>query len=173
MKRESNRVFSFSITSADSEQRVDSFLAAQIEDLTRSRIQELIRTKCVRINGTYPKASYRLKPGDLISLSVPPALPPHLEPEVVEFNVIHEDAMLVVVNKPAGLVVHPAPGHATGTLVHGLLQRCPDLSGIGGILRPGIGTRGSCRILSAFRFPDGSPKRADHPGNQLVLLVLF
>lgn len=106
--------------------------------MTRSRVQELIRRGDVRINQRTAKPSYRLKPGDIIYLSIPPASPCHLEPEQVAFSVIHEDSFLIVIDKPPGVVVHPAPGHYTGTLVHGLLRHCRDLSGIGGELRPGI-----------------------------------
>jgi len=135
---EPDRVFSFSITDKDREQRIDSYLASRVDDLTRSRAQELIKTGFVKVNGSAPKASYRLRQGDQISLSIPPPVSYPLEPEPVEFDTIYEDASLIVVNKPPGLVIHPAPGHATGTLVHGLLEHCRDLSGIGGRLRPGI-----------------------------------
>ncbi|MGD2126996.1 MAG: RluA family pseudouridine synthase [Desulfobacteraceae bacterium] len=138
MENQPDRVFSFSVAGKDGEQRIDSFLASQVRDLTRSRAQELIKSGFVKVNGSSPKASYRLKTGDQVRLSVPPAHPCQLEPEPVEFTAIHEDASLIVVNKPAGLVIHPAPGHAKGTLVHGLLLYCPGLSGIGGTLRPGI-----------------------------------
>jgi 23S rRNA pseudouridine1911/1915/1917 synthase len=136
--QESNRVSFFSITRKDRDERIDSYLASQSPDLTRSRIQELIRTGVVKVNGSVTKSSYRLKIGDQVSLCVPPPASYHLEPEPVEFSVIYEDASLIVVDKPPGLVVHPAPGHAAGTLVHGLLEHCRDLSGIGGRLRPGI-----------------------------------
>jgi 23S rRNA pseudouridine1911/1915/1917 synthase len=90
------------------------------------------------VNSRPSKASYRLKPGDRVRVTIPPPSPRRLRPEPVPFGVIHEDDALIVVNKPAGLVVHPAPGHPTGTLVHGLLERCSDLSGIGGVTRPGV-----------------------------------
>ena len=119
--------------------RLDVFLASQITDLTRNRAQELIRAGMVQVNDCSDlKASYRLKTGDRISISLPPARSSELEPEPMDLHIIHEDRTLLILNKPPGLVVHPAPGHATGTLVHGLLQYCQDLSGIGGVLRPGI-----------------------------------
>lgn len=130
--------FSFKIGDEDREQRVDSFLAARIPDLTRSRIQDLIKQGCLKINEISPKISYRLKRGDEVTLNVPPAQPYYLEPESIKFGVIHEDQSLIVLNKPPGLVIHPAPGHHTGTLAHGLLEHCKDLSGIGGVMRPGI-----------------------------------
>ena len=138
MEQEPDRTFSFSITKEESEQRVDIFLASQVTDLTRSRVQDLIRGGHVRVNGDPPKTSYRLKAGDDVTLSIPPPLPYHLKPEPVPLNPVYEDASLIVVNKPPGMVIHPAPGHPTGTLVHGLLQHCRGLSGIGGIQRPGI-----------------------------------
>ncbi|MCF8061249.1 MAG: RluA family pseudouridine synthase [Deltaproteobacteria bacterium] len=118
--------------------RLDAFLASQVERLTRSRAQELIRTGHATVNGRAAKASYHLKTDDRVLLTVPPPVPSRLVPEHVDFMIVHEDASLIVLIKPAGLVVHPAPGHATGTLVHGLLDHCSDLSGIGGVLRPGI-----------------------------------
>jgi 23S rRNA pseudouridine1911/1915/1917 synthase len=135
---ESDRIFSFIVAEEEREQRLDIFLASKIKDLTRSRAQDLIRKGCAEVNGSPAKGSYRLRRGERVTLNIPPARPSHLEPEQVEFSLIHEDPCLIVLNKPAGVVCHPAPGHPTGTLVHGLLQHCPDLSGIGGILRPGI-----------------------------------
>ncbi len=119
-------------------ERLDAFLASQVEELTRSRVQDLIRTGDVTVNQRTAKASYHLKADDRIVLNVPPPVPCRLEPEPVDFEIVHEDDVLIVLVKPAGLVVHPAPGHATGTLVHGLLEHCGDLSEIGGVLRPGI-----------------------------------
>ena len=138
MASESDRHFSFRIEDEDKGRRIDVFLACRVKDLTRSRIQDLIKEDCVRVNERSPKTSYRLKAGDRIILSIPPPRATLLEPEPVSFNPVYEDASLLVLNKPPGLVVHPAPGHAAGTLVHGLLQHCTDLSGIGGVLRPGI-----------------------------------
>ena len=138
MERPSDRFFSFLISEEERDQRIDAFLALRIEDLTRSRIQELVRDGSVQLNNRQTKPSYRLKPSDLVTVTIPPARPYHLEPEAVRFGLIHEDSSLLVLNKPPGLVVHPSPGHLTGTIVHGLLTHCQDLSGIGGVLRPGI-----------------------------------
>lgn len=138
MGHASDRRFSFSITSVDADKRIDTFLASHIDECTRSRIQGLIKAGFVKVNHTIPKASYRTSPGDHVELILPPARPWHLEPETIELDLIYEDSSLIVLNKPAGIVTHPAPGHPTGTVVHGLLQHCRDLSGIGGILRPGI-----------------------------------
>ncbi|MBN1830869.1 MAG: RluA family pseudouridine synthase [Deltaproteobacteria bacterium] len=131
-------MFSFSITTEQRDIRVDAFLASQIDDLTRSRVQELIRKELITVNGRSAKSGYRLKRGDEVRVVIPPAAPYELKGETVEFSIIHEDASLIVLDKPPGLVIHPAPGHSKGTLVHGLLQHCDDLSGIGGVLRPGI-----------------------------------
>lgn len=138
MEQEPDRIFSFSITTEQRDIRVDAFLASQIDDLTRSRVQELIRKELITVNGRSAKSGYRLKRGDEVRVVIPPAAPYELKGETVEFSIIHEDASLIVLDKPPGLVIHPAPGHSKGTLVHGLLQHCDDLSGIGGVLRPGI-----------------------------------
>ena len=138
MEHEPDSTFSCLISGKDKDQRIDVFLASQKIDLTRSRVQELIKGGFVKVNGLFPKRGYRLKSGDYVNLTIPPPRSSHLEPEPIEFALIHEDPSLIVLNKPPGLVIHPAPGHPRGTLVHGLLQRCQDLSGIGGILRPGI-----------------------------------
>ena len=126
------------ITEEYKDQRIDLFLAGHRRDLTRSRIQSLVKDGNVTVNGNSIKTSYRLKNGDNVKLSIPPAIPYKLRPEPVDFSVIYEDSSLIVLNKPPGLVTHPSPGHTKGTLVHGLLRHCEDLSGIGGELRPGI-----------------------------------
>jgi len=128
----------FSVKEAETSQRLDAFLVSQIQDLTRSRVQELIRSGFVGVNHHLSKPGYRLKPGDHIEVTLPPPQALRLDPELVTFELIYEDPWLIVVNKPPGVVVHPAPGHFTGTLVHGLLHHCKDLSGIGGVMRPGI-----------------------------------
>jgi 23S rRNA pseudouridine1911/1915/1917 synthase len=137
-EKEEGKVFSGVITGKQWEQRVDLFLSSTIPDLSRSRVQDLIKQGFVSINGQTPKASYRLKIGDEVRLRIPPASAYHLKPEPIQLSIVHEDPFLLVLDKPPGLVMHPAPGHPTGTLVHGLLDHCKDLSGIGGFLRPGI-----------------------------------
>lgn len=138
MIHESDRDFSFRISETQAGERIDIYLACQVNELTRSRIQALIKAGHVNINGRVGKASYALKSGDRVTLTIPPPRSCRLEPENIDFNILYEDAALIVVDKPAGLVVHPAPGHSSGTLVHGLLEHCRDLSGIGGVTRPGI-----------------------------------
>ncbi len=138
MKQEEDSRSCFSVSEADKAQRLDAFVVLQMQDLTRSRVQELIKSGFVRVNHSLSKPGYRLKPGDHVEVTLPPPEPLRLEPEAVTFELVYEDPWLIVVNKPPGIVVHPAPGHFTGTLVHGLLRHCKDLSGIGGVMRPGI-----------------------------------
>ena len=118
--------------------RLDVFLSSCPIGLSRSRIQALVKSGDIKVNDLRSKPSHRLNPGDEILVSIPRFSGERLRPQAIEFGIIYEDDSLIVVNKPAGLVVHPAPGHATGTLVHGLLQHCRHLSAIGGNLRPGI-----------------------------------
>lgn len=118
--------------------RLDLFLSRNHSNLSRSRIQDLIRKGSVQVNDDPTKPSHQLKTGDQVCLVVPEPSPLELVPEEVPFSVIFEDPWVIVLYKPPGIVVHPAPGHSSGTLVHGLLNHCSDLSGIGGILRPGI-----------------------------------
>lgn len=118
--------------------RIDVFIGARLPDLSRSRAAQLLEQGAVTVNGTAARKSLRLSPGDVVDVTVPAARPTAVTPESIPLNVIYEDGDLLVVDKPAGLVVHPAPGHPTGTLVNALLARVPDLSGIGGELRPGI-----------------------------------
>ena len=120
------------------EARLDLFLAGRCPDLSRSQLQELMRRGCVTLNGKPAKPSLRVRQDDLIAVVIPPPQPVALLPEDIPLTVVYENPDLLVVDKPAGLTVHPAPGHPTGTLVNALLARCPDLEGIGGEMRPGI-----------------------------------
>jgi 23S rRNA pseudouridine1911/1915/1917 synthase len=138
VKQEEDKRRWFSVSEADKAKRLDAFLALHVQGLTRSRVQDLIKSGFVRVNQSLSKPGYRLKPGDHVEVTVPSPEPLRLAPEAVAFEILHEDPWLIVVNKPPGVVVHPAPGHFTGTLVHGLLGHCKDLSGIGGVMRPGI-----------------------------------
>jgi 23S rRNA pseudouridine1911/1915/1917 synthase len=119
--------------------RLDVFLTERLPHLSRARIQRLIGTRVVTINSRPVKANYRTRSGDEISFEVPDAKPlESASPENIPLDIVYEDSDLIVVNKPKGLVVHPAPGAESGTLVNALLAHCSDLSGIGGALRPGI-----------------------------------
>lgn len=121
-------------------QRLDRFLTARMPELSRSRIQSLIRSGCVTVGGaTVGDVGVRVKPGDVCEVRLPPTVPAEPRGEVIALDIVHEDADIIVVDKPAGLVVHPAAGHASGTLVNALIAHCGDsLSGIGGVARPGI-----------------------------------
>lgn len=119
--------------------RLDRGLAEQLPELSRSRLQQLIRQGQVWLNGKPCRDKDRpLQAGDEVEVRIPPATPTALQPEPIPLDILYEDDDLLVINKPRGLVVHPAPGHASGTLVHALLAHCPHLSGINGELRPGI-----------------------------------
>ncbi|MFP3928414.1 MAG: RluA family pseudouridine synthase, partial [Desulfobacteraceae bacterium] len=138
MNQESGRTYFYLVSQDHAGERIDSYLASRMPGFTRSRLQDLIRRGRVKANERIPKASYQLRPGDTVTVIVPPPRSCNLVPESVEFTVIHEDQSIIVLDKPPGVVVHPAAGHSTGTLVHGLLARCVGLSGIGGVSRPGI-----------------------------------
>lgn len=119
--------------------RLDRFLAERAGlGLSRSRVQQLIRAGRVHVDGRPARASQPVRPGSTIAVELPPPEPVAAEPEAIPLDVVYEDEDLLVVNKPRGMVVHPAPGHRTGTLVNALLHHCRDLTGIGGALRPGI-----------------------------------
>lgn len=119
--------------------RLDRCLAEQLPDLSRSRIQKLIEQGQVQVNGTVCSSKKTIvQIGDRITLSIPEAVPLDLQPEAMPLDILYEDEHLLILNKPVGLVVHPAPGHEAGTLVNALLAHCQNLAGIGGVQRPGI-----------------------------------
>jgi len=118
-------------------ERLDRFVAARLE-LSRTRVQKLLDRGHVLVDGRPARKSEPLAAGARVSVRVPPPETVPMEPEDIPLRIVHEDADLVVVDKPAGLVVHPAPGHRSGTLVNALLWHVRDLSGVGGRLRPGI-----------------------------------
>ena len=118
--------------------RLDRWLSSQKPDISRARWQELIKTGRVRVNNQIKKPRYELRANDVVEIEIPPPEPTELVAQEIPLNVLFEDADILVLNKPAGLVVHPAPGHSSGTLVNALLHHCKDLAGIGGELRPGI-----------------------------------
>lgn len=119
--------------------RLDAFLAAQAEGLTRSAAARLIEEGRVLVDGRRPVKSLRLAGGETLTVELPDPEPTEVRPEDIPLDVVYEDDDVIVVNKPKGLVVHPAPGHPSGTLVNALLHHCgSSLSGIGGVLRPGI-----------------------------------
>lgn len=120
-------------------ERLDVYVATHAPLLSRARVQQLLKTGAIRVNQEAAKPSYRVEAGDAIQVHVPAAVAPaHVAPENIPLDIRYQDADLLVINKPAGLVVHPSAGNWTGTLVHALLYHVKDLSGIGGELRPGI-----------------------------------
>ena len=118
--------------------RLDHFMAEHVPRLSRSRLQALIKDGHITVNSASARASLKLRAGDEIRFDEPPATPDTTEPEDIALNILYEDDDLIVINKPPGLVVHPAVGHRSGTLVNALLHHCDALSGIGGVERPGI-----------------------------------
>ena len=128
----------FRITAENVGERLDSFLTENIEGVSRAYLQKLIAQQMVLVNTRGAKANYRLKLADHILVNIPEAEPLEIQPENIALDIIYEDEDVLVVNKPQGMVVHPAHGHYSGTLVNALLYHCQDLSGINGKLRPGI-----------------------------------
>ena len=128
----------FSVAPESDGQRLDRFLVAVLADHSRSQIQKLIADGHVRVAAREARANLAVRAGDRIVVDLPPAAPASVDAEEVPLEILHQDADVVVVNKPPGMVVHPAAGHASGTLVNALLHHIPDLSGIGGEVRPGI-----------------------------------
>ena len=119
-------------------ERLDRYLPEAVPGLSRARAQRLIEDGLVLLSGAHARPSARLRGGETLTVEVPPPVPLDLAPEDLPVKVLHEDPYLLVVEKPAGMVVHPAPGHSAGTLVNALLSRADALSGIGGVARPGI-----------------------------------
>lgn len=119
-------------------ERIDKYIADSMDDVSRSQVQIWIGDGHVTVNGNQVKSNYKLAAGDKIELVVPEVAAVEILPENIPLEVVYEDSSVIVVNKPRGLVVHPAPGHASGTLVNALMYHCHDLSGINGELRPGI-----------------------------------
>nr|WP_288555164.1 RluA family pseudouridine synthase [uncultured Mediterraneibacter sp.] len=119
--------------------RIDKYLSEQMTSYSRSHIQKLLKDQCVQVNNLPVKANYKLRTGDQIKVCLPEPETLNVEPENIPLDILYEDQDLLVVNKPKGMVVHPAAGHYSGTLVNALMYHCKDqLSGINGILRPGI-----------------------------------
>ena len=124
------------VSPGDEGERLDSYLASHSQ-LSRSALQRLIADGCATVNGSPVRPSHKVKPGDVIWYSVPPPKPTHIVAEELPLDIIYEDDDLLVINKPKGMVVHPAPGAASGTLVNALIAHC-KLAAVGGVERPGI-----------------------------------
>lgn len=119
-------------------ERIDKALSSLQSEWSRSQLAGWIADGIVKVNGEEVKAKYKVKEGDVVQIDVPEPEPLEVIPEDLQLEIVYEDSDVLVVNKPRGMVVHPAPGHMTGTLVNGLMYHCKDLSGINGVLRPGI-----------------------------------
>ncbi len=123
---------------ADHNRRLDAVVASHLPDCSRSLAANLIGNHQILVDNLPKKPGYRVKSGEKISIRMPDPEPVEYQPEPIPLDILYQDNDLVVLNKPAGIVVHPAPGHSSGTLVNALLYHCPDLEGIGGAIRPGI-----------------------------------
>ena len=131
--------FEIIVEESDINKRIDVFLAKNLESFSRSYIQDLIKKGKATIGGKSIKANYRLRNGDNVVLNIPKPEPLEILPENIPLDILYEDNDVILINKPKGMVVHPAAGHYSGTLVNALLYHCKDnLSGINGVLRPGI-----------------------------------
>lgn len=152
--------------------RIDKYLSEQMTSYSRSHIQKLLKDQCVQVNNLPVKVNYKLRTGDQIKVCLPEPETLNVEPENIPLDILYEDQDLLVVNKPKGMVVHPAAGHYSGTLVNALMYHCKDqLSGINGILRPGIvhridmdttGTLVVCKNDISHQSLGGAVKRTFH-----------
>jgi len=133
-----NQEYLFEVSPEDEAKRLDIFIKEKLPQLSRSRIQTLIKENYVLVNFKPSKASYKIKRGEKIKVFIPPDREIEIQPRDIPFEIIYEDEDIAVINKPSGIVVHPAPGHYDDTLVHGLILKLKNLSGIGGKIRPGI-----------------------------------
>ena len=129
---------SWSIEPSEDGLRLDVAVASHLEDVSRAQVKKWIEQGRVLVGGNEARASRPCREGDAVEVRVPEPVPGAPEPEEIPLTILYEDPHLVVVDKPAGMVVHPSPGHPSGTLVNALLAHCKDLSGIGGVARPGI-----------------------------------
>lgn len=131
-------VVTYTIEEQHAGERIDKALSSLQTEWSRTQIGNWIDEKRILVNGADVKAKYKVKTGDVIEITVPEVEELEIVAEDLKLEIIYEDADVLVVNKPRGMVVHPAPGHTTGTLVNGLMYHCKDLSGINGVMRPGI-----------------------------------
>ncbi len=131
-----NKVYNFVADKTDV--RLDKYVGEKCPELSRTYAQRLIADGCITVNDRLAKASLKLSIGDRLRVVIPPTTPSSLSPEAIPLNIIYEDEDLLVIDKPAGLTVHPAPGHPSHTLVNAILSHFPDLADVGDSLRPGI-----------------------------------
>ena len=133
------QLYYFQIEEKMGDERIDKCLSKLMDSFSRSYIQKLLKEEAVRVNGQTVKANYKVKADDEVHILLPPAIEPEILPENIPLDILYEDEDVLVVNKPKGMVVHPAAGHYTGTLVNALMYHCQgSLSGINGVMRPGI-----------------------------------
>ncbi|ARD49235.1 pseudouridine synthase [Sporosarcina sp. P37] len=130
--------FEYEITEEQTGNRIDKAIAVLQPDWSRTQIQLWVKEERVKVNGSSVKSNYKVKTGDIVAVEQPEAEAYDVEPENLNVEIVYEDQDVLIVNKPVGMVVHPSPGHLSGTLVNGLMYQITDLSGINGVMRPGI-----------------------------------
>ncbi|MBK5513942.1 RluA family pseudouridine synthase [Bacillus sp. TH11] len=133
-----SEVVQVTVAEEQKSERIDKFVAEINSEWSRSQVQQWIKDAVVTVNGKSVKGNYKVKGNDEITVTIPEPEELDIQPEEMNLDIYYEDADVLVVNKPSGMVVHPAPGHVSGTLVNGLMAHCQDLSGINGVMRPGI-----------------------------------
>ncbi|MEK4049315.1 RluA family pseudouridine synthase [Bacillus sp. FSL K6-2839] len=126
------------VSEEQTSERLDKFLSTTEPEWSRTQVQQWVKDGLIEVNGKQVKANYKVQAGDQIKVEIPDPKVLDVEAEPMDLDIYYEDADVLVVNKPRGMVVHPAPGHVSGTLVNGLMAHCTDLSGINGVMRPGI-----------------------------------
>ncbi len=157
----------FTVTERNKSDRIDKFLSEEQSDWSRSQVQHWIKKGLVTSNGVPVKPNYKCAIADQIEVTIPDPAELDVEAEEMNLDIYYEDEDVLVVNKPRGMVVHPAPGHTTGTLVNGLMAHCKDLSGINGVMRPGIVHRID-KDTSGLLMVAKNDKAHSHLVNQLV-----
>lgn len=130
--------FEFIVTEEEKSERIDKYISTKNEEWSRTQVQQWIKEGHLLVNDKQPKSNYKVQTDDKITITIPELEELDVLAEPMDLDIYYEDADVLVVNKPKGMVVHPAPGHVTGTLVNGLMAHCKDLSGINGVMRPGI-----------------------------------
>ncbi|KMP41013.1 RluA family pseudouridine synthase [Bacillus cereus] len=133
-----SEVVQVTVAAEQKNERIDKFVAGINNEWSRTQVQQWIKDDVVTVNGKAVKGNYKVKEEDEITVTIPEPEELDIQPEDLNLEIYYEDADVLVVNKPRGMVVHPAPGHTSGTLVNGLMHHCTDLSGINGVMRPGI-----------------------------------
>lgn len=132
-------IFTLAVEDDDAGTRIDVYIAENVEELSRNNVQKLLNNGCILVNGNPCKANYKVRIKDRLDISIPEPESIEIPPENIPLDILYEDKDVIIINKPQGMVVHPAPGHYTGTLVNALMYHCgEELSGINGVMRPGI-----------------------------------